>query len=176
MLNIKLNHDPEHILASLEETEQIILSILYREKKALTIQQIRNQLVSRSLHFYSNFVDKGNEFKFSKTSIESESILYLYPFDSFFRLTTTERKNIQSIRDLTPKRFKENVTLPSFNKVKDRINNLINLKVVLFRGSIHKKQIGIYFLNPLMIEALDNRIASRVNIGDKISSGRYRKN
>ena len=45
MLNIKLNHDPEYILASLEETEQIILSILYQEKKALTIQQIRNQLV-----------------------------------------------------------------------------------------------------------------------------------
>ena len=186
ILNIK--QTPEHILSwltALEEIEQIILSILYQENKALAIQDIRRQLVDNSVDYYSKVVDKDNKVICSTLHHQR----YVYPFDAFFRLNNTERKNIQSIKDLTPERFEENVSLPAFRKVKDRIDNLVELKVVLSRGSMNKKELGLYFLNPSirmpLVEQYEKKLdkyrervekhKDRQLEFDKIVSGRYRQ-
>ena len=186
ILNIK--QTPEHILSwltALEETEQIILSILYQENKALAIQDIRRQLVDNSVDYYSKVVDKDN--KVICSTLQHQR--YVYPFDAFFRLNDNERKNIQSIKDLTPERFEENVSLPAFRKVKDRIDNLVELKVVLSRGSMNKKELGLYFLNPIirmpLVEQYEKKLdkyrervekhKDRQLEFDKIVSGRYRQ-
>ena len=186
ILNIK--QTPEHILSwltALEETEQIILSILYQEEKALAIQDIRSQLVDNSVDYYSKVVDKDN--KVICSTLQHQK--YVYPFDAFFRLNNTERKNIQGIKDLAPESFEENVSLPAFRKIKDRINNLVDLKVVFSRNPKNQKELSSYFLNPIIRIPLSEKYEKKLDKYkervekhkdrqlefDKIVSGRYRQ-
>ncbi|MFA5723672.1 MAG: hypothetical protein WC979_05420 [Candidatus Pacearchaeota archaeon] len=164
----KIKLDPEFTmswLSALTKLEQHIVSIIYNQKEALSIKQIRNNLVDETQYaVYINKIadDKTEELKrtneqFLESNYDIEAHLKVsFPFQTFLFLGDKTDRVIKQIdgktstQDFEKILLKEKIALPSFRTIDERVKNLVYIGILRERKDLSKKVKALYYLDPVI--------------------------
>lgn len=131
-------------LSGLTELEQIIVSCLFQINKALSIKQIRSNIIFMSLrnvedHYKTN---QNNSF----------------PFRSFYLTGKDKREEIKSLQNVEERwnKLVKTIKFPSFQRIDNTLKTLTSLRIIFTRGTEDKKIKSLYFLNPMIRTKLNS--------------------
>lgn len=150
-LTSSLEKSPELVLSwlsSLTDLEQIVVSLLFQQQRALPIKKIRQSMIINSI------------LRTRERNSFYNDLFFNFPFKSYLPLSNEKKKQIENLPDLKSKlgKIREVKKIPSFRRIENAIQDLKNLRIIFERSSSDledKKVKGLYFLNPIIRTQLD---------------------